>query len=242
MRLHGKISRALHRLAGIRLFRFFTRPLDPSAGVLTPPGIRVRLVNEADLLPSCANPTLDLTPARIEAAFARGDLCAGAFKGEALVGYCWFAFAPLPHLDGVWVDFHAEGVWMYKSLVLPAYRGRRIAEALYRFTDAACAARGRRFSISCVETHNRASIAAKRGTYTAAGYAAWQLGRERLRVWRSPAAARLAVRFFLREAQARHVHGACFPGDPSCPTSHSSPASTPATNARSPASTARRPA
>ena len=195
-RLHERISRLLARWAGIRAYRFFTRPLNPLAAPYVPGGIELRLLGEAALLPLCARPELELNPANLAAALGRGDLCAGAFHDGELVGYCWFAFAALPHLDGVWVDFHRDGVWMYKSLVLPSYRGRGIAPALYHFTDAACAQRGRTFSISCVETHNRPSIAAKRDAYAPAGYAAW-LRRERKLVFWASRRARDLARFYL---------------------------------------------
>ncbi|HYD58238.1 MAG TPA: GNAT family N-acetyltransferase [Burkholderiales bacterium] len=200
--MHERIARVFARHAGVRFYRFFKRPLDPAAPPAVPEGIDVRMLGAADLLPFCAQPRLDLAPAKLAAAFARGDLCAGAFDRGALVGYCWFAFSPLHHLDGVWVDFHPGGVWMYKSLVLPSHRGRGIARALYRFTDKPCVERGRSFSISCVETHNRSSIAAKRGTYAPAGYAAWLKRNDRVRTWRSPEAVRLGIRFYMPSATA----------------------------------------
>jgi GNAT superfamily N-acetyltransferase len=137
----------------------------------------------------------------LDAAFARGDLCAGAYEADELVGYCWFAFAPSPHLDGVWVDFHEEGVWTYKSLVLPSHRGRGIAPALYRFTDGLCIERRRKFSISCIETHNRSSISAiLRSGYTPAGYAAYLRRGSTLMPWISPDARGMAVRFYVPAA------------------------------------------
>ena len=152
---------------------------------------------EPDVLQYCATPGLDLEPARVRAAFARGDVCAAAFDSGALVGYCWFAFAPVPHLDGVWVDFHEEGVWMYKSLVLPSHRGRGIAPALYRATDRLGTQRGRRFLVSCVETHNRPSIAAKRTGYAHSGYAGYLRRGASLWTWSTPAVKRIALHFYL---------------------------------------------
>jgi GNAT superfamily N-acetyltransferase len=194
---YEQLARALARRAGLRAFRFFTRRLDPDAPRPALEQLELRMLAEPDVLPLCARPELDLVPDKIRAAYARGDLCAGVFDGQALVGYCWFGFSPVPHLDGVWVDFHAQGVWMYKSLVLPSHRGRRIAPALYRFTDRLCVQRGRSFSISCIETHNRASIAAiLRTGYEPAGYAGYLRLASGLVPWSSPRA-RSLVRFHL---------------------------------------------
>ncbi len=195
--LHGRLASALSRRAGLRGFRFFRRALDTSAAAVVP-GLELRVLWEGDMGSLCRRAELDLQPAKVSAAYARGDLCAGAYESGQLVGYCWFAFAPSPHLDGVWVDFHEEGVWMYKSLVLPSHRGRGIAPLLYRFTDRLCMERGRTFSISCIETHNRPSIAAiLRARYEASGYACYLWRDRKMLAWRSPGARRLGVRFFL---------------------------------------------
>lgn len=195
---HERLARGLARRAGLRAFRFFRRTLDPAAVPVAPAGLALRVLWEQDVAPLCRRPELDLQPAKVSAAYARGDLCAGAYESDELVGYCWFAFAPSPHLDGVWVDFHEEGVWMYKSLVIPSHRGRGIAPALYRFTDWLCTERHRAFSISCIESHNRPSIAAiLRTGYAAAGYAAYLRGKGTLLAWTSPDARRMSVRFYV---------------------------------------------
>lgn len=196
--MHERLARALARRAGIRAFRFFRRDIKPGADVFAPTAIELRILREPDVLQHCGKPDLDLEPGRVRTAFARGDVCAAAFESGALVGYCWFAFAPLPHLDGVWVEFHEAGVWVYKSLVLPSHRGRGIAPALYRFTDRMCAERNRRFSIVCVETHNRPSIAAVlRSGYAPAGHAGYLLRGRSLWRWSMRATKRIALHFYL---------------------------------------------
>jgi GNAT superfamily N-acetyltransferase len=196
--VYGRVVRALARHAGLRAFRFFRRELDPATAAKVPAGVEVRMLAEGDLARVCHRPQLDLSAEKVAAAFARGDLCAGAYDSGELVAYCWFAFAPAPHLDGAWADFHRQGVWIYKSLVLPSHRGRGIAPALYRFTDPRCVERGRKFSICCIESHNRPSLAAiRRAGYESAGYAGYlRRGRTILPVT-SPAASRMEVRFFI---------------------------------------------
>lgn len=199
--VYDRLARALARQAGLRVFRFFRRTLDPATPASVPRGFEVRVLGERDVAPLCRRAELDLKPENVTAAYARGDLCAGAYEAGELVGYCWFAFAPVFHLDKVWVDFHKQGVWMYKSLVLPTHRGRGIAPALYRFTDPLCVERGRSFSISCIESHNRPSIAAIRRTgYDPAGYGGYLWRGRTVLPLMSPAAAQMSVSFFIPRA------------------------------------------
>jgi GNAT superfamily N-acetyltransferase len=193
---YARLMRALARRAGLRVFRFFRRPLDAPAAAL--PGLSLRLLGEAELLPVARDPELDLREDGIRAALARGDLCVGALDGETLAGYCWLAFSPVHHLEGIWVRFGPESVWTYKSLVRPSHRGRGIAAALYRFADDLCRQRGRSTSILCVEDHNAPSAAAAlRAGYAPSGRAAWLRRGSRLRAWYSRALTPLGVRFFL---------------------------------------------
>lgn len=198
--IHAKVAGRLARHAGLRLFRLFSRPLDLRPGAV-PAGLGLRLLSMPDVLDLCSDPGLDLRRDAVAAAYVRGDLCVAAFDADAVAGYCWLAFAPLPHLDGVWVRFDRRVAWTYKSLVLPSYRGKGIAPALYRFSDANSRERGCSDSVICVESHNRPSIsAALRAGYAPSGYGAYVLRGSRLLTWSSPAAKRHAVSFFLPQA------------------------------------------
>jgi len=192
--MRGRLMRALACHAGLRLFRLFRRQVE-DVGRKGPAGLR--LLDQDAVMALCSDAELDLAADRAASAFRRGDLCVAAFDGERLSGYCWLAFAPLPHLDGVWVDFAPEAVWTYKSYVRPAHRGRRIASALYRFTDAECRARGRSVSIICVESHNGPSVAAARAAgYGNAGWAGYLRRPHGVHDWYSPQVRALEVRFF----------------------------------------------
>ncbi len=192
----ARLSGALARRTGLRLFRLFSRKLGAEVPAVT--GLVLRMVRKDEALAHCTDSELDLRAAGVEQAFARGDFCVGAYEGARLAGYCWLALSPLPHLDGIWVAIGPHAVWTYKSLVRPAYRGRGIAPALYRFADAACRQRGRSQSLLCVEAHNTPSVAAGlRAGYAPSGWAAWLRRDARLRAWYSPALTPLGVRFFL---------------------------------------------
>ena len=179
-----------------RWFRFFERSLGAAPALPVPPGLLLRQITEPEAGRWCAA-ELDLREAGMAAAFGRGDLFVGAFAGDELVGYCWLAFAPLPHLDGVWVRFAPAAVWTYKSFVRATHRGRGIAPALYRALDGACLERGRNRSLLCVEWSNAPSVAAAlRAGYFPAGYAAYLRHPSAVLAWRSPAARRQAIEFF----------------------------------------------
>ncbi len=188
----------LARGAGLRLFRFFRRDITrQTASTAADNSLIVRCLDENEVFGLSTDRDLDLRPEMIRHALEQGGLCVGAFRREDLAGYCWLAFSPVPHLDGVWVDFHRHAAWTYKSFVRPQYRGQGIAKALYVVADAACIERDRRFSIICVESHNRPSVsAARKASYADCGYAAYVKGRT-FAAWLSPGARQAGLRFYI---------------------------------------------
>jgi GNAT superfamily N-acetyltransferase len=193
---YARIMNRFARHAGLRVFRIFARTLE--AGTHDRRGaLDCRVMSEADVLPLCADASLDLGASKVRAAFGRGDLCVAAFDRGTVAGYCWFALSAAPHMDRAWLDFPADLVYTYKSYVRPAFRGRGIAAAMYCFADPALLERGRVKAIICAESHNLPSIAAaRRGGFSAAGYAAY-VGGARLRAWCSSKAARYRLRFYV---------------------------------------------
>jgi GNAT superfamily N-acetyltransferase len=186
----------LARYAGVRVFRIFGRRLEAARQGGRGP-LDYRFMSEADVLPLCADASLDLAASKVRAAYGRGDRCVGAYDGADLAGYCWFAFSAAPHMDGVWLDFPPELVYTYKSYVRPAFRGRGIAAAMYRFADPLFLELRRSEALICIESHNWPSIAAaKRGGFSAAGYAGY-IGGGRLRAWCSRTAAGYGLRFYV---------------------------------------------
>jgi GNAT superfamily N-acetyltransferase len=190
------VARALYRLARARVFRFFARGVTADAA---PVGeARLEWLTPAVLAGLTGDRSLDLETRKIEAAFARGDVCAGACIDGRLAGYCWFATGALPHLDGVYVQFSPHVLWVYKSFVIPAFRGRGVAAALYGFGDDAARTRGCTASLICVEADNAPSVAAAlRAGYRPAGHAAYSLAANSLSAWYGKALSPYAVRFFL---------------------------------------------
>lgn len=199
-KLYEKLARALSRNAGIRLFRFFGRR---GGGEFAAParGVELRIVGERDLLTLCPDPAFDLAENKVRESVSRGDLCIAAFERDRVVAYCWLAFGAVPHLDGVWVDFDSRAAWIYKSFVLPRYRGRGIAPAIYHAAHEIGRGRGRDRSLICVETHNTPSVsAARNANFEGSGFAAYGLFGSGLVTWYSKSARNAAVRFYLPRA------------------------------------------
>jgi ribosomal protein S18 acetylase RimI-like enzyme len=195
---YARVMNRLARHAGLRVFRVFGRRLGAGAQG-RPDALDYRFLSEGEVLALCADASLDLTAFNVRAAHGRGDLCVGVFERENLAGYCWFALSAAPHMDRAWLDFPSHLVYTYKSFVRPAFRGCGIAAAMYRFADPVFLARRRSEAVICVESHNWPSIAAaKRGGFSAAGYAAY-VGGARLRAWCSRTAAGYGLRFYVPE-------------------------------------------
>jgi GNAT superfamily N-acetyltransferase len=195
----GAVMRRLARHAGLRWFRFFERPLDQAAphGAQHEP-LQIRFVPPGEIGALWRDRELDVREEMARGASDRGDLCVAAYDGPIIAGYCWHAFTPIPHLDGVWVRFARHVAWPYKSFVRRSYRGRGIARRLYRFADPAGVERGRNTSVICVEAHNAPSVAAAlRAGYRDAGGAGYLRRGSLFRDWYSAPVRRLGVSFYL---------------------------------------------
>ena len=194
----------MHQLArrgGVHVFRVFHRRLEPAAAWPIPPGYDMRVMTQDEVLAECREPALDLSETSVRAAYARGSLCIGARRGEALVGYVWFAFDTAPHLDGVWVRVPAPAIYRYKAFVRPAHRGKGIAPAMYRHADRVFADRGREAVVNCIATHNFASIAASvRSGARPLGRLAYWRSASRFLSFHSRAVRQLGLRFYVAPA------------------------------------------
>ena len=96
-----RVMSRLGKHAGLRVFRIFGRRLRERAATAAQ-GVVCRLLKEREVLALCVDPALDLVPLKVQAAYARGDVCVGGFQHGVFAGYCWFALSPLPQLDGAW--------------------------------------------------------------------------------------------------------------------------------------------
>ena len=62
-------------------------------------GCTVRLADRDDLVAAARDPQFGLVPADIDAALARGDICAAAFDGDRMVSYVWRSFSSARYGD-----------------------------------------------------------------------------------------------------------------------------------------------
>lgn len=182
---------------GLHVWRVFARRLG-AAQLRTPAGIELRCVGADELRSQWCHAELEFTEAKAQEAFARGEVCVGAFDGARLVGYAWYALAPAPHSNGLWMDFDRRAVYIYRAFVAPRYRGRGIAPALYRFTDRLFLERGREVAVLCIAANSKAPLAAaRRSGAHAIGYCAYWHGGGRFVSVRTPGVRHVGFRFYL---------------------------------------------
>lgn len=141
-------------------------------------------------------PPLRLSAAKAREGFARGEVCIGAFHETSLVGYAWFAHERAPHVDGLWMAFDPRAIYIYRAFVLPSYRGRGIAPALYAAGDPLFRSQGRDAALLCIGLGHAASFAAaRRSGARTVGYGAYfRAGRVLLQL-RTPGTLRAGFRF-----------------------------------------------
>lgn len=143
-------------------------------------------------------PPLRLSAAKAREGFARGEVCIGAFHETSLVGYAWFAYQHAPHVDGLWMAFDPRAIYIFRAFVLPSYRGRGIAPALYAAGDPLFASQGRDSALLCIGIRHAASFAAaRRSGARTIGYGAYLRAGRRLLQLRTPGAVRAGYRFYL---------------------------------------------
>lgn len=192
----------LHRYFGFRLYHIRTRDLhDSGIERLDADGLLLRRARRDELLAAAADPALELEPAMIEFALARGDYCCGAFDRERLVGYSWCSLRSTPVDEYLRIAIPPRAVYRYKSFVLPGYRGRGLLAGFNRLSDRAFIDAGKTTCVSYVDSHNFAMLrASARAGYRRAGFIALTEHPHRFRCWRSPGARALGVSFVERDA------------------------------------------
>ena len=190
------ISRAFS-LTGVHLWQVFARRLGAGQS-REPSGVELRFAPADELRSQWSDPELEFTEAKARDAFARGEMCVGAFDGPRLVAYAWYAVEPAPHSNGLWMDFDRRVVYIYRAFVAPRYRGRGIASALFRFADQLFLERDREIAVLCIAANNKPSlVAARRSGAHSVGYCAYWHGAGRFFSLRAPGVRHVGFRFYL---------------------------------------------
>ena len=154
----------LEKALGVWIYRVNVRLLgeSPAKPHRVPEGITIRALTEADLLEASTDRELYLDPDFIRGAMARGDLCCGAYLGEALVAYTWRAPATAPFRDDLWVRVKDPLHYVYKSFTRPEHRGKGLHIALTRDADSYMLKAGRPAEVGFIDISNVQSLGAAR--------------------------------------------------------------------------------
>lgn len=186
---------AIERRLGVTHRHVYRVPAASSESSL-PPDPRIRAVAQAELLALTADERLDLTQRWVGEARARGDRCLGAFLDGRFAGFVWLARRRAPHVDGIEVLVPENAQYRYKTFVLPEFRGRGIATALYLAADRLMAAEGACQAVLCIAPANEPSVrsAVASGAVRVGTILFWHTPR-RFVSFHSPGARRAGVRF-----------------------------------------------
>lgn len=159
-RLIGDLVRPL----GVRFFdvHYLEKDLRGELQAIECPiALEVRLAEETDLAGILARSEPEIA-ARLERARAIGSTCYVAVHEGKIAGYSW-ANRKVVDMGGLIVArMPAEGAYNYESLVFPEFRGNKIFQCLIGAVYADMKAAGCTFTANLVDTHNAASIAARR--------------------------------------------------------------------------------
>lgn len=184
----------LERNMGLHCCVLFRHSVEGGGGATG--NVRCAVMDEGALLAWSGDDELELAAGPVSLAYARGDLCVGAFAGTRLVGYLWLAFGPAPHVAGLWVRFPRGAGYRYKFFVRPRHRGQGVLARLHVHADGVCRAKRVTDSFYIVDVHNAASLqAARRSGHLGAGYVGFLRAFGRPLVFRSVGARRAGFTF-----------------------------------------------
>lgn len=195
--LHLRLMSKLRRWLVLSQVRLRIQDAAASERANSVAGCTVRLADRDNLLAAARDPEFGLVPADIDAALARGDICAAAFEGDRMVSYVWRSFSSARYGDDLWVEIQKPYRYGYKGFTQPEYRGRHIQNTVALFTDALCVARGHTHSLSLIETHNFASIISEQRRHSeVVGWVGYLKIFGRTYPFRSPGARRTGIRMW----------------------------------------------
>ena len=205
VRLTARLQKAL----GLWIYRVNIRQLGEPAPHhdRVPEGITtVRALTEADLLEGMKDDDLDLDPAFIRGALARGDRSWGAFEGDKLVGYTWRSSSIAPFRDDLWIKIGHPLHYVYKSYTRTTHRGKGIHIAITRVADRQMLETGRPSEVGFIDISNIQSLRAARslGRHKV-GWAGYLKLFGRCFTFRTPGVAATRSEFFLPEARQANV-------------------------------------
>ncbi len=206
--LLARLTARLEKALGLWIYRVNIRQLGAPAKPGRHPdrpleGITVRLLTEADLFEGAKDDDMELEPAFIRPALARGDLSWGAFEGDRLVGYTWRSPAMAPFRGDLWIRIGYPLHYVYKSYTRTTHRGKGIHVAITRVADQHMLEMGRPAEVGFIDISNIQSLSAARslGRHKV-GWAGYLRIFGRCLTFRTPGVAATQTEFFV-PGQAR---------------------------------------
>jgi RimJ/RimL family protein N-acetyltransferase len=153
----------------------------------TPP-VEVRPLERAELARLSADHAYGISPEFLDGIARRDDRCFGAFCGDELASYAFFAQAAPTAIDReLRFSFPAQWIYLYKCFTVPAWRGRRLLPlVVYRAFPQLQAWRREESGgfVTLVLTENHASLRAieRCGFRKGPQFPVWRLGSSRPRL------------------------------------------------------------
>jgi hypothetical protein len=160
-RLYAAAMGYLGRRLGLKLLLVYHRPLITEIAV--PADVLAtycfKEIKATELLDETKDPALRLSTEFIAGAKARDDVCIGAFHGDRLVAYRWYAVSgTAPCDDPLYIrNTGHRQTYGYKMFTHPQHRGRRLQLYTMIYGDAQMLRRGFTHATLYVATHNFAS-------------------------------------------------------------------------------------
>lgn len=93
--------------------------------------VEVRALERSELALCARESVYELSPRFLQGIASRDDLCVGAFAGDKLASYCFFAAEPTAIDSHLQFHFPLRWIYVYKALTLASWRGRRLQQQVF---------------------------------------------------------------------------------------------------------------
>ncbi|NKB98070.1 MAG: hypothetical protein GKR90_06175 [Pseudomonadales bacterium] len=155
-----------------------SRPLDPSRN--RPPileGDQVLIYKPIEML-GYVSEQLQISESFLRERAETADVCVCYLRDSSLLAYVWLGFDRIPMEASLFVTVQKPYVYSYKAFTHPSHRGKQLQNRLGELNDTWLTARGYKFNIDYIKTHNYASLVADRryGNKAVAYLAFWKIG------------------------------------------------------------------
>lgn len=159
--LHDLFISVANRLA---YFRIQVVYLITDTNVAANDAVDIRIMDDETLQHCSADVRLDMPAHFIATATANGDRCFGAFSGNELIGYAWFAINPVAYSNGLTAHFGSDYVHAYKNWTSPSARGSGLQKAIKAKALQHYRQSGKQGIVVAIDSHNFSSRRSTEGS------------------------------------------------------------------------------